>query len=260
MRCRILSMAYRNHPTRYLIVKDRVAQATRPPFPATCRRWETTRSRRPGQALFFKSRPPFASGPCRGFPLAEESFYTSPQAPSTLFFNPRRLAATRPFPVSRSGGELLRSPARPVNAFFQIPSKRRCPSIRVAASRCGLTYLADPARPVNTFFQVPLRNRPVTRIRTARTFRSTYPGWTCQHPFCADLPNRPAVRDPLGATPALPAGKRQAFPHPPLARQQPKRGRGRPDSRRPGQSRPAGDRPDGRTGNSCRPGDKEGGA
>ena len=86
MRCRILSMAYRNHPTRYLIVKDRVAQATRRRF-----------RRLAGGGKLFVSRVPvkhFFSNPVRrlrpvrvAVSLAEVSFYAPPPAPSTLFFN-----------------------------------------------------------------------------------------------------------------------------------------------------------------------------
>ena len=85
MRCRILSMAYRNHPTRYLIVKDRVAQATRRRFRRLAGGGKLFVSRVPVKHFFFKTRSPVASGPrCR----------------------------------FACGGELLRFPASPVNTFF----------------------------------------------------------------------------------------------------------------------------------------------
>ena len=86
MRCRILSMAYRNHPTRYLIVKDRVAQATRRRFRRLAGGGKLFVSRVPVKHFF--SKPGRQLLPVRvAVSLAEVRFYASPPAPSTLFFN-----------------------------------------------------------------------------------------------------------------------------------------------------------------------------
>lgn len=174
----------------------------------------------PVKHFFFKSRPPFASGPrCRSACGGE--LLRFPESPVNTFFS-TRVASRRPgpFPVSRSGVGLstrLR-PAR--QRFFSLNSKRRCPSIRVAASRSGPNYLADPAMPVNPFFFALLRFAsrrpgpfPVSRCG-GELLRSTH------RPVNAFFQSRPDSCDPRRSPPRFPAAGGAVYaPHPAASRE-----------------------------------------
>ena len=142
-----------NHPTRYLIVKDRVAQATRRRF----------RRLAGGGKLFVSTVPVkhFFSNPVRRLRPVRVAASRLRRRASTLprrhrqhfFFNfvsPRSDPSVSGFPLWSSASTLPR-PAR--QRLFSLNPKRRCAPSRVAAFRSGLAYLADAAMPVNPFFQ-----------------------------------------------------------------------------------------------------------
>ena len=145
-------MAYRNHPTRYLIVKDRVAL---PPLPAVSRKRQPTLRTVPRQALFFKTRRLVCRRPRFRFPEAEGVSTLPRPARQALFFNHRFAplgdSAALPFRRAEEASTLTR-PAR--QRFFSLNPKNRCPSVRVAGfRRRGGACLRSPTRPVNAFFQ-----------------------------------------------------------------------------------------------------------
>ena len=136
MRCRILSMAYRNHPTRYLIVKDRVAQATRRRFRRLAGGGKLFVSRVPVKHFF--SKPGRQLLPVRvAVSLAEVSFYASPPAPSTLFFQ-LRFAFQRPvrFRFPEAEVSFYARPPGPSTFFFtqlEVPFALRS-ALRLSAA------------------------------------------------------------------------------------------------------------------------------
>lgn len=159
--------AYRNHPTRYLIVKD-PGRFRSDPAAAGGRRepGEVTRPAARCQHLFF-TRPRCAVAP-RSVSASRRggAFLRVPARPVNTFFQPgaNRLRASprARFPEAESG--YLPDRFRPVNTFFQKPSEDRCPRTAPPVSRSGPHCLADPAVPVNTFFQ-PTPKRPCAPAR-----------------------------------------------------------------------------------------------
>ena len=144
-------MAYRNHPTRYLIVKDRVAS---PPLPAVSRKRQPTLPAFPCQALFFKTRRLVCRRPLSGFPK-RRAYLRVPVRPVKHFFQspfrPFGDPAALPFFAARR--ELLRIPARPVNTFFH--STRRTAVPRSASPVClgaEERVYARPPGPSTLFF------------------------------------------------------------------------------------------------------------
>lgn len=118
-------MAYRNHPTRYLIVKDRVAS---PPLPAVSRKRQPTLPAFPCQALFFKTRRLVCRRPPSGFPKRRACLRVPVRPVKHFFQSPFRPfgdPAALPFFAARR--ELLRIPARPVNTFFHSPRRTVVP-------------------------------------------------------------------------------------------------------------------------------------
>lgn len=184
MRCRILSMAYRNHPTRYLIVKDRVAQATRRRFRRLAGGGKLFVFRVPVKHFFFKTRSPVASGPrcrfaCGGellrfpaspvntffqlrfafqrpvrfrFPEAEVSFYARPPGPSTFFFT--QLEVPLPFDPRCGFPQRAELNSRACDAcqlvFSIIARFLSIPGLPTPVSRSGRGYLGAPAAPVKS--------------------------------------------------------------------------------------------------------------
>jgi len=159
-RCRTLSMAYRNHPTRYLIVKD-------PAAVAAGRFWAALVSLgklRPAAhlvKLFFQLS---FEAPLR-FDRAADSategrIYARPSGPSTLFFNSDRIASVGRVAVSRSRSRVIYPTARgPSTHFFNLAPRRRCASVRVRfpeKRRCAFTSLASARQ---HFFSSPFRFR-----------------------------------------------------------------------------------------------------
>ena len=144
-------MAYRNHPTRYLIVKDRVAS----PLPAVSRKRQPTLPSIPRQALFFKTRRLVCRRQRFRFPRSGERVYASPSGPSSPFFNHRFAPLGDPAALPfRSAEEASTHPRAARQHFFSLAPKNRCPSVRVAGfRRRGGACLPSPTRPVNTFFQ-----------------------------------------------------------------------------------------------------------
>ena len=152
MRCRILSMAYRNHPTRYLIVKDRVAS---PAIAGGQQEAATYAALNPASSTFFQNPPTRLSASAFRFPEAEGVSTLPRPARQALFFNHRFAplgdSAALPFRRAEEASTLTR-PAR--QHFFSLNPKNRCPSVRVAGlRRRGGACLRSPTRPVNAFFQ-----------------------------------------------------------------------------------------------------------
>ncbi len=147
-------MAYINHPTRYLIVKD-------PAAVAAGRFWAALVSLgklRPAAhlvKLFFQ----LSFGAPVRFDRAADSategrFYARPSGPSTLFFNSVSLSRSGRVAVSHSRSRAIYPTARgPSTLFFNLAPKRRCVSVRVGFPKSGGAFLRPSPRPVNTFFK-----------------------------------------------------------------------------------------------------------
>ena len=147
-------MAYRNHPSRYLIVKDRVAS---PPLAGGQQEAATYAAHIPASSTFFsKPADSFVGG---RFPVSRSGgrIYASPSGPSSTFFQspfrPFGDPAALPFFAARR--ELLRIPARPVNTFFTRPEEPLSlgPRRRFPSARRSVFTLARPAR--QRFFSIP---------------------------------------------------------------------------------------------------------
>ena len=156
MRCRILSMAYRNHPTRYLIVKDRVAS---PAVAGGQQEAATYAARVPVSSTFFLNPAnSFAGG---RFPVSRSGgrIYASPSGPSSTFFNHRfaRLAIRPRCRFSQRGGSFYASPRGPSTLFFTQPEEPLSlgPRRRFPSARRSVSTLARPAR--QRFFSIPPR-------------------------------------------------------------------------------------------------------
>jgi hypothetical protein len=217
-------MAYINHPTRYLIVKD-------PAAVAAGRFWAALVSLgklRPAAhlvKLFFQ----LSFGAPVRFDRAADSategrFYARPSGPSTLFFNSVSLSRSGRVAVSRSRSRAIYPTARgPSTLFFQpcseaplrfgpcrLPEKRRCVSTSLASAR-------------QHFFQVrfacAIRSCPAFR---ARAGLSTQPPPERQHLFsyscerlAAASPARPGFPQREGAsTWAEPGRQAKDYPRP----------------------------------------------
>jgi len=184
--------AYRNHPTRYLIVKDpgRRGDPARPAGRAVVSLGKLPAPAHSVNLFSLDFAPPLR--PDR-VPVSRtrRSVSTRPRpARQHFFFNLVRVAcAPRPVhaPVSRSGvGLSTRSlPARQhffsgiLEAPLPLESRRRFPA---GEPHC----LAGPAVPVNTFFQLlPNRQRGPARVPVSRSRRaaSTPRPRTRQHVF-----------------------------------------------------------------------------
>jgi len=204
-------MAYRNHPTRYLIVKD-------PAAVAAGRFWAALVSLgklRPAAhlvKLFFQLS---FEAPLRFDRVADSAtegrIYARPSGPSTLFSTPTESlqSAVSRFPVRgvglstrplaarqhifsillrgavalrsvsgfpKSGGALLRPSLRPVNTFFSSPFRFRDPVVPGFPVR-ELGYLPNRHRPVNTFFQLVTRPPRKRHFRAATKWRYTRALW-----------------------------------------------------------------------------------
>ena len=176
MRCRILSMAYRNHPTRYLIVKDRVAS---PAVAGGQQEAATYAALNPASSTFFQNPPTRLSAAAFRFPEAEGVSTRPRPARQALFFNHRfaRLA-TRPRCRFRSAEGASTHPRAARQHFFH--SSRRTvvprPASPVSVGAKERVY-ARPPGPSTLFFnpaQVSCdpRSGPA-RFPAARTFRIT---------------------------------------------------------------------------------------
>lgn len=148
-------MAYRNHPTRYLIVKDPGRLGPGPPHSAARREPRVvTPGRPPCQHLFFnfphrRSR----RGRASGFPK-------------------RRCVSTRPRPARQH-----------FFSTWRASLSRRAPCSGFTKRR---GYLPDRVRPVNTFFQAPGESffpGPRFRLPVVRRSASTRPRRHRQHVF-----------------------------------------------------------------------------
>ena len=145
-------MAYRNHPTRYLIVKDRVAS---PAVAGGQQEAATYAALNPASSTFFsKPADSFVGG---RFPVSRSGgrIYASPSGPSSTFFQspfrPFGDPAALPFFAARR--ELLRIPARPVNTFFHSTRRtvvpRSASPVSVGAEE---RVYARPPGPSTLFF------------------------------------------------------------------------------------------------------------
>ena len=156
MRCRILSMAYRNHPTRYLIVKDRVAS---PAVAGGQQEAATYAARIPASSTFFQNPPTRLSAAAFRFPEAEGVFTLPRPARQALFFNHRfaRLAIRPRCRFSQRGGSFYASPRGPSTLFFTRPEEPLSldPRRRFPSARRSVSTLAHPAR--QRFFSIPPR-------------------------------------------------------------------------------------------------------
>ena len=145
-------MAYRNHPTRYLIVKDRVAS---PAVAGGQQEAATYAALNPASSTFFQNPPTRLSAAAFRFPEAE-GVSTRPRPARQALFS------ITVSPVWRSGRVAVFCSAEGASThpraarqhFFSLNPKNRCPSVRVAGfRRRGGACLRSPARPVNAFFQ-----------------------------------------------------------------------------------------------------------
>ena len=147
-------MAYRNHPTRYLIVKDRVAS---PAVAGGQQEAATYAALNPASSTFFsKPADSFVGGRASGLSRSGGACLRCPVRPVKHFFFNHRFArlATRPRCRFRSAEEASTHPRAARQHFFSLNPKNRCPSVRVAGfRRRGGACLRSPARPVNAFFQ-----------------------------------------------------------------------------------------------------------
>ena len=149
-------MAYRNHPTRYLIVKDRVAS---PAVAGGQQEAATYVAHRPASSTFFsKPADSFVGG---RFPVSRSGgrIYASPSGPSSTFFNHRfaRLAIRPRCRFLQRGGSFYASPRGPSTLFFTRPEEPLSlgPRRRFPSARRSVSTLAHPAR--QRFFSIPPR-------------------------------------------------------------------------------------------------------
>lgn len=157
MRCRILSMAYRNHPTRYLIVKDRVAS---PAVAGGQQEAATYAALNPASSTFFsKPADSFVGG---RIPVSRSGgrIYASPSGPSSTFFSITVSPVWRPgrVPVFRSAeGASTHPRAARQHFFFTHPEEPLPlgPRRRFPSARRSVSTLAHPAR--QRFFSIPPR-------------------------------------------------------------------------------------------------------
>ena len=221
-RCRTLSMAYINHPTRYLIVKD-------PAAVAAGRFWAALVSLgklRPAAhlvKLFFQ----LSFGAPVRFDRAADSategrIYARPSGPSTLFFNSDRIASVGRARFPARGVGLSTRPLAARQHFFSI-LRRGASALRSVSGfpKSGGVFLRPSLRPVNTFFQVrfafAIRSCPAFR---ARAGLSTQPPPERQHLFStchpaaakASLPCSAEVEIYSGSN-GLSTGAAPLFPH-----------------------------------------------
>ena len=178
-------MAYINHPTRYLIVKD-------PAAVAAGRFWAALVSLgklRPAAhlvKLFFQ----LSFGAPVRFDRAADSategrIYARPSGPSTLFFNSVRIASVGRARFPARGVGLSTRPLAARQHFFSI-LRRGASALRSVSGfpKSGGVFLRPSLRPVNTFFQVrfafAIRSCPAFR---ARAGLSTQPPPERQHLF-----------------------------------------------------------------------------
>jgi len=194
-------MAYRNHPTRYLIVKDPAAVAAgrfwaalvslgklRPAahrvklffqlsFEAPLRldRVSVSRSRRSVSTLARPARQHFFSTPTESLqsavsrlPARGVGLSTRPLAARQHIFSILLRGAVALRSVSgspKSGGVLLRPSLRPVNTFFQVRFAFAIRSCPVPRARAGLSTQPAPARQ-HLFFNLSLgRRESVTSVQ-----------------------------------------------------------------------------------------------
>jgi len=193
-------MAYRNHPTRYLIVKDPAAVAAgrfwaalvslgklRPAAPSSSsffnflskRRCASTVSRiprrrgvstlaRPARQHFFSTPTESLQSAVSRFPVRGVGLSTRPLAArqhifSILLRGAVALRSVSGFP--KSGGALLRPSLRPVNTFFQVRFAFAIRSCPVSRARAGLSTQPTPARQ-HLFFNLSLgRRESVTSVQ-----------------------------------------------------------------------------------------------
>jgi hypothetical protein len=204
-------MAYRNHPTRYLIVKDRVASSA---VAGGQQEAATYAALIPASSTFFQNPPTRLSATAFRFPEAE-GVSTRPRPARQALFSNHRFArlATRPrCRFSQRGGSFYASPRGP-STLFSLAPKNRCPSVRVAGFRQrGGACLRSPVRPVNAFFQSrprflrpPVGPGAVSRsgrgcLRGARAGVNGFLGRDCAFPRAP--PRRPSAKHlPLRTNP-----------------------------------------------------------
>ncbi len=150
-------MAYRNHPTRYLIVKDRVAS---PAVAGGQQEAATYAARVPVSSTFFQTPPTRLPAAAFRFPEAEGVSTRPRPARQALFFSITVSPVWRSGRVAvfRSAEGASTHPRAARQHFFSLAPRNRCPSVRVAGlPRRGGACLRSPTRPVNAFFQVPPR-------------------------------------------------------------------------------------------------------
>ena len=209
-------MAYRNHPTRYLIVKDPGRLGPGPPHSAARREPRVvTPGRPPCQHLFSTSR--IAVRVAVALPVSRSggAFLRVPVRPVNTFFQlgALRFRVAPRAPVSRSGGAIYPTAFGPSTPFFKLPGNHSSPDRASGFPSCGGALLRVPADTVNTFFQLPraaLSRRPPCpgfpkrrgyipdRIRPVNTFfqasgESSSPGPRFRLPVvrrCASTPPR----------------------------------------------------------------------
>ena len=149
-------MAYRNHPTRYLIVKDRVAS---PAVAGGQQEAATYAARIPASSTFFKTRRLVCRRPLFRFPEAVGVSTRPRPARQALFFNHRfaRLAIRPRCRFSQRGGSFYASPRGPSTLFFTQPEEPLSldPRRRFPSARRSVSTLAHPAR--QRFFSIPPR-------------------------------------------------------------------------------------------------------
>ena len=170
-------MAYRNHPTRYLIVKDRVAS---PAVAGGQQEAATYAARIPVSSTFFQNPPTRLSAAALPVSRSGGRIYASPSGPSSIFFNHRFAhLATRPrCRFLQRGGSFYASPCGPSTLFFH--STRGTVVPRSASPVCvgaEERVYARPPGPSTLFFnpaQVSCdpRSGPA-RLPAARTFKIT---------------------------------------------------------------------------------------
>ena len=145
-------MAYRNHPTRYLIVKDRVAS---PAVAGGQQEAANYAALVPASSTFFKTRRLVCRRPLSGFPK-RRAYLRVPVRPVKHFFQPPFRPSGDPaaLPFFAARRELLRIPARPVNTFFHSPRRtvvpRSASPVSVGAEE---RVYARPPGPSTLFFQ-----------------------------------------------------------------------------------------------------------
>lgn len=144
-------MAYRNHPTRYLIVKDRVASLA---VAGGQQEAATYAALNPASSTFFQNPPTRLSAAASGFPK-RRAYLRVPVRPVKHFFQspfrPFGDPAALPFFAARR--ELLRIPARPVNTFFHSTRRTAVPrSASPVSVGAEERVYARPPGPSTLFF------------------------------------------------------------------------------------------------------------